>query len=368
MVRSIFSNRDTDVDIQTIPTEISKLVALNQTVYERRYLLDVNPNSKYRHEQVGNIIDARFIDTENGYFMDITVVGDRSGKPYAEYSCKTPHYYSYDELFPLIQTNFAGCLVWRPHLALVVLEREYGAKALFGTRFEDYAFDFRRSIWTYSPEIKQHNQLPVSASKPEFKPKTRKVKIADLYFDSYKDEDLNTTKIYFEDNPKTNDTKSLKNIFMIWQKFSREEDIISWIAHDTLLGWKYSRKLLPAAEYVSIQTIPSQISKLMDLNQALYLDRYLLDVSPNSRFKKGTEFELVDARVTDLESNACVQITIVGKRDQEIDSFSSKNQISYSFEQLFPLVETQFEGVSIYRPNRVEEVLRIEYGSDQDNE
>lgn len=56
----------------------------NMTIHnfkKRNYLLEVNP--KYTddsYEDYLNVIDARWIDTETGLFIDITAVRPRAGK------------------------------------------------------------------------------------------------------------------------------------------------------------------------------------------------------------------------------------------------------------------------------------------------
>jgi hypothetical protein len=68
---------DSDLDLQTLPSEISKMNLLNEVLFEDRFILLVNPNAKYKGKKDSNTIDARFVDTKSGYFMDITVVGAR---------------------------------------------------------------------------------------------------------------------------------------------------------------------------------------------------------------------------------------------------------------------------------------------------
>lgn len=63
--------------MQTIPSELPKLFKLHMAKIQERYMVDMNPNAKFKNKQVNNVIDGRFIDTLTGHFIDITVVGSR---------------------------------------------------------------------------------------------------------------------------------------------------------------------------------------------------------------------------------------------------------------------------------------------------
>lgn len=111
-------------------------------MFQNRYLFDVNPSIRFRKRQRDNVIDARFIDTTTGGMIDFTVVGFRHPTLSPELlSCKSPHYYTYDELFPLVETIFEGEKIFRPHSPAVVLAREYGAESLIEDTFFNYRFD-----------------------------------------------------------------------------------------------------------------------------------------------------------------------------------------------------------------------------------
>ena len=76
---------DSDIDVQMTNTTVHFLASYyNMTIHnfkKRNYLLEVNP--KYTddsYEDYLNVIDARWIDTETGLFIDITAVRPRPGK------------------------------------------------------------------------------------------------------------------------------------------------------------------------------------------------------------------------------------------------------------------------------------------------
>ena len=103
------------------------------------YLMDVNPNSAQRIRGAGrNVIDARWIDTTNGMFIDITGLSenDPEGKP-GVVSCKNNHYYPTHWLFPLKKAEFEGVQVMVPNKPETVLADEYGEKSMTVTEFHE---------------------------------------------------------------------------------------------------------------------------------------------------------------------------------------------------------------------------------------
>ncbi|KAJ3401628.1 hypothetical protein HDU80_005853 [Chytriomyces hyalinus] len=130
---------DTDLDIQMSMQQLVELVAYNGTMLEGRFLIDVNPSLFVRGRQRNNVIDARVVDTETGYFMDITGLADLAGDEEGV-TCKSPHRYSYQDISPLKETELEGVRVWRPNESMRVLNAEYGTKALTKTIY-------RPSIW-----------------------------------------------------------------------------------------------------------------------------------------------------------------------------------------------------------------------------
>jgi hypothetical protein len=149
---------DSDLDLQTLPSELPKFAKVDQQMFEGRFFLNVNPNAKYMGKKDKNTIDARFIDTRTGYFMDLTVVGAREEFTEDIYSCSTPHYYTYglsifyltsnlDELFPLVETIYENVTVWRPNQVISLIVGEYGVKALMKLDIEKHNYSVKTSTW-----------------------------------------------------------------------------------------------------------------------------------------------------------------------------------------------------------------------------
>ena len=157
---------DTDLDVQVTSKSLETLAAQNMSehVYHstateatRTYLLDINPHSSIiSTKDVANKIDARWIDTTNGKFIDITAVHlekpSNAGPNWnaAEDSilfCKDGHRYHQRDVYPLQQSILDGTQAKVPAQSKKILEEEYGKKALMNERFHWYHFDRVSKTW-----------------------------------------------------------------------------------------------------------------------------------------------------------------------------------------------------------------------------
>ena len=135
---------DYDLDVQVSNHTLTWLAQnLNNTEHNytteglvrgtlKRYLLDINPH----HDEIDrgdgrNIIDARWIDMQNGMFIDITGVREREEdeRP-GVWSCKNKHRYQARDLWPLRTTVFEGVKAKIPYSFQGILSDEYGDKSL----------------------------------------------------------------------------------------------------------------------------------------------------------------------------------------------------------------------------------------------
>ena len=119
---------------------MGQLWRFNNTLYEDKYLLDVNPNSRLRtYQDSENVIDARFIDIKTGSYMDITALTNQGQDIDLEttniLSCKSPHWYSFDDMFPLVASSFNDVNVYRPSNPVPILAQEYGEKGMSNKNF-----------------------------------------------------------------------------------------------------------------------------------------------------------------------------------------------------------------------------------------
>ena len=102
------------------------------------YLLDVNPHCMERENGNGmNIIDARWINIDNGLYIDITGLSELHPKEYPGIvSCKNWHDYNVKDLYPLRDTEYEGVAAKVPAAYATLLVEEYGEKSLIVADYE----------------------------------------------------------------------------------------------------------------------------------------------------------------------------------------------------------------------------------------
>jgi phosphorylcholine metabolism protein LicD len=152
----------------------------------------------------------------------------------------------------------------------------------------------------------------------------------------------------------------------------------TWIAHGTLLGWYWNQHILPWDFDVDVQVSGATLAALAtQYNQSrhtyAYTDAatgapatqtYLLDVNPfATRVDRGRGENAIDARWIDVSTGMYVDITGLVERDPKNAPgvVSCKNFHGYRQEELFPLRESEFEGVPALVPYEYEKILVGEY-------
>jgi hypothetical protein len=105
----------------------------------RSYMLEINPNwvNGSRADRL-NVIDARWVDMQSGYFIDITTVRPSDTHPVkGMLGCKDGHEYLEKSIFPLRETVFEGQLAHVPYAYVGIIIAEYGKKALTRVQLEE---------------------------------------------------------------------------------------------------------------------------------------------------------------------------------------------------------------------------------------
>ncbi|CAD6442021.1 39e414d3-544d-4c24-904b-f08003513824 [Sclerotinia trifoliorum] len=166
---------DSDSDVQVSEDSMHFLASYyNMTVFHyktpripegRDYMLEVNPHYANREQSDKlNVIDARWVDTTSGLFIDITTARYNYTHPAGEgmLSCKDGHEYRDTYIFPLRDTFFEGAPAKIPFAYKEILEAEYHEKSLTLTDFEGHHFDDDKMEWI---PVKQDIQKPIEAEK-----------------------------------------------------------------------------------------------------------------------------------------------------------------------------------------------------------
>lgn len=141
----------TDVDVQVTGSTLTEVARrFNMSTYHwggdirREYLLDINPFFNVTDMlDPANTIDAPWIDTINGKFIDITAVHQKG----ARWECKDSHHYRGKDLFPLKLSNLEGLKISVPQQVERMLKQEYGRRALSNDRFHWHVFNRTSDLW-----------------------------------------------------------------------------------------------------------------------------------------------------------------------------------------------------------------------------
>lgn len=140
---------DLDADVQISEADIFFLAAYhNMSTWYFQYeaipdgkvfLLEVNPHFRHREtDDLLNVIDARWIDTSTGLFIDITAARYDVGSVHGEGMLydKNGHEYRDTYLYPLLESTFEGVPALLPFEYRKMLVSEYGERALEKTKFK----------------------------------------------------------------------------------------------------------------------------------------------------------------------------------------------------------------------------------------
>ncbi|KAE8350381.1 putative mannosylphosphorylation protein [Aspergillus coremiiformis] len=146
----------------------------------RTYLLEINPNYVFRSmDDKMNVIDARWIDTSSGLFIDITAVRPdderRKDGDTGALMCKDGHTFDENDIFPLRNSHFEDFPVKVPFEYVKLLEEEYGSQSLTATEFDDHHFNEETLVWDSASKRKRSSRrrsavdLPVRTTPLKYK-------------------------------------------------------------------------------------------------------------------------------------------------------------------------------------------------------
>ncbi|KUJ09142.1 uncharacterized protein LY89DRAFT_676504 [Mollisia scopiformis] len=157
----------------------------------------------------------------------------------------------------------------------------------------------------------------------------------------------------------------------------REKNIETWIAHGTLLGWWWNGKIMPWDWDLDTQVSASTLVWMgQNLNMTLHnftvqtasgeeqQREYLLDVNPNHVDRmRGDGMNVIDARWIDVRNGLYIDITGLSETNpsQQPGVWSCKNYHHYKTRDIYPLRETEFEGVPATVPFGFDRILVQEY-------
>ncbi|KAJ3066689.1 hypothetical protein HDU98_010023 [Podochytrium sp. JEL0797] len=157
--------------------------------------------------------------------------------------------------------------------------------------------------------------------------------------------------------------ESLPALLKSWAAFSERNQIVWWISHGEMIGWFWNARLLPWDFDLDIQMSVFQLTQLLQFNQTMIDDRFLIDVGPNVLVRTPQFDNTIDARVVDTKTGYFMDITGLAQiSSSSVDEVRCKSPHAYGYADIMPLRETVLEGVKVWRPREVSKILKQEYG------
>lgn len=184
---------------------------------------------------------------------------------------------------------------------------------------------------------------------------------------------------YFPGKPVDDDVRrdSLTHLMRSYLQTFRERNIETWIAHGSLLGWWWNGKILPWDTDLDVQVSGATLTWLANnLNMTMYnftsvgsdgtevTRQYLLDINSNYASRlRGDGMNVIDARWIDTHTGLFIDITGLSETNPKNRPgvWSCKNLHKYRTRDLYPLRESEFEGVPALVPYNFDHILTDEY-------
>lgn len=171
----------------------------------------------------------------------------------------------------------------------------------------------------------------------------------------------------------------LRNLIKSYLTTCKENNVETWLAHGTLLGWWWNGKIMPWDYDLDVQMSTSTLTwvghnlnrteheyKWTDASGAEQTSKYILDINPHHIEKgRGDGLNIIDARWIDLANGAYVDITGLAERElpKKPGIWSCRNYHRYHTTDLFPMRQSEFEGTPAMLPYNFERILTEEYGA-----
>lgn len=172
---------------------------------------------------------------------------------------------------------------------------------------------------------------------------------------------------------------NLRNLIRSYLTVFRALGVETWLAHGTLLGWWWNGQIMPWDYDLDTQVTAATLQYLGDhynrtMHEYRYTDEetgkehtkvYLLDVNPYHVDRlRGNGMNVIDARWIDTTNGMFIDITGLAEWDpnRHPGLWACKNNHRYKTTQLYPMRETEFEGVPATVPYSFDNILIEEYG------
>ncbi|KAK7208551.1 LicD family-domain-containing protein [Myxozyma melibiosi] len=186
--------------------------------------------------------------------------------------------------------------------------------------------------------------------------------------------DLHYDKRFFQRELSVQDREHyIREMLGAWFQFNEDNNLQSWIAHGTLLGWWWNSEPLPWDVDVDIQMFVRSMQQLANgfndtvytfTNETGHTLKYYIDVNPYYVYRsRSNGMNVIDGRFIDMQTGLYIDMTALAEADpiRHPNIVSCKNNHKYLIDDLVPLRRTVFIGKPVYIPYEYEKVLQKEY-------
>ncbi|CDK28395.1 unnamed protein product [Kuraishia capsulata CBS 1993] len=183
----------------------------------------------------------------------------------------------------------------------------------------------------------------------------------------------------------------LQRLIRNWLSFTYDQGIVQWIAHGSLLAWYWDGMTFPWDMDTDVQMPVTELDRFGKLyNQTLVVEdpregygKFFIDCGTFSTHRvKGNGNNNIDARFIDVDSGTFIDITGLAitntkmpvryhdyanrwkqayGEESTIPVFNCRNNHFYSFDEISPMRLTMMEGVPTAIPNKIKDMLIVEY-------
>jgi hypothetical protein len=172
---------------------------------------------------------------------------------------------------------------------------------------------------------------------------------------------------------------ALRHLIRSYLTVLEELGVETWLAHGTLLGWWWNGQIMPWDDDLDVQVSAAALEYLgKNHNRTLHEYRFvhehtgremektfLLDINPYHSEREWLQGQnIIDARWIDVSNGMFIDITGLAERDpaHHPGVWSCKNFHRYRSSDLYPMRQTEFEGMPAQVPYNIERILMEEYG------
>ncbi|ONH67504.1 Protein MNN4 [Cyberlindnera fabianii] len=171
----------------------------------------------------------------------------------------------------------------------------------------------------------------------------------------------------------------IHHLIRSWFKFCEHANVISWFNYGNLIGWYFNAQNLPWDNDVDVQVSINDCDKIGRYwNNTLVVENptkgdamYWLQTNPF--YLQQNDHQVIDARYIDVKVGIYIDISALWITDREKPSyihpkegeasFHCKHYQWFTYDDIFPLRRTLYEGGQAYMPNAIDEILKRWYGS-----